>query len=467
MSDFSAIHDMHLTASFLDAGDQTIRADIANIEQGKLTLEIYAPFRNLRRGDLIRNLVVSGAGFEVAVGDAHLSDKIDTRLGMLVSLDLDEGSSDLFEGVGAAVSDIAASASLSNLSFMHSNIETGFRVSVDDWRRTLESISVWAERYGLEEQKRFADSRALGEACQRAAAPLFSAINECVASFEREAARIPLELATIHQQYARRVLHPAVLSAPFVYRAYSKPLGFPGDYGVVDQILSDPWQGPTIYSRIVNSAFLSAAPAQAHRNRVEILESKLRETATRAVGESRTASVLNIGCGPAAEIQRFIEKSVNCVNLEFTLVDFCTEAIEYARAQIYKVTGLTKRPVKVTFLDQSVDKLISKGLQFHSAGEGYDFIYCAGLFDYLSDRTCQKLLSRLHTLLKSDGRILVTNVHPRNPIPLMMEYILDWRVIHRSDSSMIGILPRDVSISAPSIYADASEVNIFMEIRKA
>ncbi|PMY01602.1 SAM-dependent methyltransferase, partial [Pseudomonas sp. GW460-13] len=90
------------------------------------------------------------------------------------------------------------------------------------------------------------------------------------------------EIAPVHRTYAQSALHPLLLRAPFVYRTFTKPLGYAGDYEMVNQILNDPQQGPTTYFQIVNTAFLKAAVATAHRNRIELLIDFLTRQADRA-----------------------------------------------------------------------------------------------------------------------------------------------------------------------------------------
>ena len=80
-----------------------------------------------------------------------------------------------------------------------------------------------------------------------------------------------------HRAYARRQLHPLVLCSPFVYRTFHKPLGYAGDYEMVNMILRDAHEGATMFAKIVNVCFLQNPPAQAHRNRIVHLKKRLAE----------------------------------------------------------------------------------------------------------------------------------------------------------------------------------------------
>ena len=61
----------------------------------------------------------------------------------------------------------------------------------------------------------------------------------------------------------------------------------------------------------------------------------------------------------------------------------------------------------------------------------YDLVYCAGVFDYLSDRVCKRLMNILYDMLEPAGFLVATNVNTSNPNRNGMEFLLDWHLIHR------------------------------------
>jgi oligopeptide transport system substrate-binding protein len=74
----------------------------------------------------------------------------------------------------------------------------------------------------------------------------------------------------------------------------------------VNQILGDPREGPSTYFQVVNAAFMQTAVATAHRHRIDILVQYLVGLAQQARAAGRPFRVLNVGCGPAEEIARFL-----------------------------------------------------------------------------------------------------------------------------------------------------------------
>jgi extracellular factor (EF) 3-hydroxypalmitic acid methyl ester biosynthesis protein len=252
-----------------------------------------------------------------------------------------------------------------------------------------------------------------------------------------------------------------LLRAPFVYRTFTKPLGYAGDYEMVNQILSDPQQGPTTYFQIVNTAFLKAAVASAHRNRIILLIDFLTRQAEAARTAGRPFRILNVGCGPAFEIQRFVREHPQPDLLSFQLVDFSEETLAFTKAAIERSAAEKGHKVAVEMVHQSVHDLLKRKISPNAALREFDAVYCAGLFDYLSDKVCARLLSYFAARTRPGGRLLVTNVHSANPEKYGMEHLLEWYLIYRNESSMRSLLP--AQSAEPKLYVDETGVNVFAE----
>src|SRR5437588_3873172 len=99
----------------------------------------------------------------------------------------------------------------------------------------------------------------------------------------------------------KRQLHPCILCSPFAYRTFYKPLGYAGDYEVVNMMARSPYEGSSLFAKIVNLWFIEQRPAEAHRNRIDSLVQKQFEETARVAGLNRTARIFSLGCGPAIE----------------------------------------------------------------------------------------------------------------------------------------------------------------------
>ena len=263
--------------------------------------------------------------------------------------------------------------------------------------------------------------------------------------------------------FAQTSLHPLILRAPFVYRTFAKPLGYAGDYEMVNQILGDPQQGPTTYFQIVNALFLASPVAQAHRNRIDILVDRLTRTIEQAQSAGRVFRVLDIGCGPAMEIQRLLGSQAHAEMLDFTLMDFSVETLGYTESSLAAVNARRTQPTSLHYVNDSVHNLLKRAVRNEAIApeEQYDFVYCAGLFDYLSDKVATRLLEYLNSRTRPGGRILVTNVHPCNQQRGVMDHVLEWHLIYRDEAQLVSVLP--AHRCDEKIYTDTTGVNVFAE----
>jgi extracellular factor (EF) 3-hydroxypalmitic acid methyl ester biosynthesis protein len=256
---------------------------------------------------------------------------------------------------------------------------------------------------------------------------------------------------------------------PFSYRVFHKPLGYAGDYEMVNMILRHQPQGGSLFAKIINYTFLESGPVVAHRNRITYLTAMLHKESGRIAAEGRRCRVLNLGCGPAVEVQNFLREDDVADLCDFTLLDFNEETLEYARSQLEEVRTRSGRTTAMRFIQRSVNQLLKQAAtgDVDMEWESFDVVYCAGLFDYLSQRVCTRLVEIFYKLIKPGGLLVVTNVSPMNPIRGWMEYILEWNLIYRDDKEMFDLVPTK-AITKPEavLERDVTGVNLFLEIRK-
>ena len=94
----------------------------------------------------------------------------------------------------------------------------------------------------------------------------------------------------------------------------------------------------------------------------------------------------------------------------------------------------------------------------------YDFVYCAGLFDYLTDNVCSRLISLFYSWLMPEGLLAVTNIHPSNKAKKFMEYLLEWIVVHRTEVQLERLALVD---GEKKVFGDETGVNIFLTVRRS
>eukprot|EP01032_Pedospumella_encystans_P016072 gene16072-18354_t len=122
--------------------------------------------------------------------------------------------------------------------------------------------------------------------------------------------------------------------------------------------------------------------------------------------------------------------------------------------------GAGARQVTLRFMQDSVQQLLKRRVDAEPAGE-FDVVYCAGLFDYLSDKVCARMIAYFTARMRSGGQLLLTNVHASNPERPGMEHLLEWYLIHRDERKMQQLLPFEAQHR--HVYLDATGVNVFAE----
>lgn len=341
-----------------------------------------------------------------------------------------------------------------------------FQLAVHNVRSFLAQLSAWIAPIdaGMEssdpaERAQVADgifTRVRGE------------ISDLFTAYEAAAAQVPPDQMSRHRAFAQRELHPFLLCAPLFHRGLTKPLGYAGDYEMVNMLLRNGMEGPTVYAMVVNGHFLKMDISEGHRNRIEKLVDILRREATRAFAEGRRLRVLNVGCGPVEEVGRFIEREPLLAGAcEFTLVDFNAETLGFAQRRIERAVATAGRPpVDVRFVQRSVNDLLKDAGRYGriEAFGAQDLIYCAGLFDYLSGKVCQRLLACFLGTAEPGGAVVATNVHPRHSSRSTLEDLGEWPLILRDEGEMAALAPDGAAEMTSE--TEVAGTNVFLEFRR-
>jgi extracellular factor (EF) 3-hydroxypalmitic acid methyl ester biosynthesis protein len=447
---------------FRNSQGELVRATALNLQRKSLVMEVYNPYSIVQISEVLHELTVRLRGKKAYAGKAVVISIVNTGLTAIVSVTLIDEWCELSEmEVVPGLVGGEAQAFVQNWEARF-RIRRDYQLVINEFRAFLSDVSHWVEQVDLSASLPKVDGRLRKDIFYELADPLIEKIRSYIIAFNREAGAVETEQVSIHSAFAQAALHPLTLCAPFIFRTYTKPLGYAGDYQMVNQMLDDPRQGPSTYFEIINTAFLQSSVAVAHRNRIDILVNFLARMADKARRAGRPYRVLNVGCGPAVEVQRFLQTYPDPELLCFDLIDFSEETLDWTRERLASIIGGLGTTVSVRCIRESVHQLIKRRV----AGDmddvrEFDAVYCAGLFDYLSDKVCAKLLAHCAGRLRSGGHLLVTNVHISNPERSVMEHLLEWYVIHRDETKMESLLPE--GIAEFKIWSDATGVNVFAE----
>ncbi|KQP12335.1 class I SAM-dependent methyltransferase [Pseudorhodoferax sp. Leaf267] len=452
--------------TFRNSQGEIVRGVLTNYQRRSLVMEVYNPYSIVQVSEVLSELTVRSGERAVYRGKAVVVSLLNTGLMAVVSVTLtDEWDELSVMGHGPASYALQAQAFVEDWDARF-NIGQDYQVAVSQMRTFLSDVSRWVDQADMAAAlPKNAEGRLRDDVFFEIASPLIQRVRGCIDRLEDVARGVPEELQPGHRAFAQTAIHPLILRAPFVYRAFAKPLGYAGDYEMVNQMLGDPREGASTYFQIINAFFLEAAVARAHRNRIDILVDTL-SALTDAPGHDGPVRVLNVGCGPAIEIQRLIASHPTPERFVFTLMDFSEETLAYTRSMIDQACARRGTQVQVELVHESVHNLLKRGSGARRLLDAqFDFVYCAGLFDYLSDKVCNRLLEYFVGRTRPGGGVLVTNVHGRNPDRHVMEHLLEWHLIYRDEAGMRAIAPLGASIQR--LWTDATGVNVFMQLLTA
>jgi extracellular factor (EF) 3-hydroxypalmitic acid methyl ester biosynthesis protein len=352
-------------------------------------------------------------------------------------------------------------------------VQPKFKEAVADIKIFLTDLRLWLEQIesGIRSNPKINHARLEGAVIDKLSPRVNPVIDTLFEKFEKAAAGLDEEMRPAHRNYIQRHLHSIILCAPFASRTYQKPLGYAGDYEMVNMMARDPKEGASVFAKMFNVWLLHQGSAEAHRNRLAYLTQCIERETLRVSRTKSKARIYNFACGPAMEVQRFLDTSPLSEQIEITLADFNGETLEHTRNAINNIKEKWGWRTSVQLQKKTVHQLIKENQKAITGKNGvkseYDFVYCAGLFDYLPDNTCSQLIKIFHGWLAPGGLLLVTNVTPSSLNRGSLELILDWHLIYRDSAGLkrlcSGMIPPDQF----RVHSDATGVNMFLEVRKS
>ena len=249
----------------------------------------------------------------------------------------------------------------------------------------------------------------------------------------------------------RHVLH----QDPFTYRAFSKPRGYAGDAVMMDYIYGLGEAGraareATPMGRTIFSHMATRPSARAVRYRRELLASLIDRTASK--GGSRVFA-LAAGHLRETEMSDAVRSGVlqDYVAMDQDEASLAVVDRDYARFGVRAVPG-------------SVRQILGRKVNIGQ----FDFVYAAGLFDYLAAPVAAALTSRLFEMTRPGGTLLIPNFAAGARDTGYMEAFMDWHLIYRTHSDMQALaaaLPAG-EVADLEIFDDADDTITFLLVNK-
>ena len=450
-----------------------LRAQLVRLTRHHVVLELYNPHGALRLSEVLTDLKVMRQDHPCYQGKGVIRNLIQAGLTFVCDVTLQETAWQDVD-VGLAVNRNGALARQFG-SFIEEwqklyRVAADYKVLVADMQTFFSELRLWTEQVelGIRASVGMDQARVEQEIAGELSQVVIPMLNTLFEKFEPIACKMDADQASAHASYMRQQLHPVVMPAPFAYRTFHKPLGYAGDHEMVNMIARNGFEGDSLYAKVINRWFIHRPPAIAHRNRIAYLAQKLVDEAAHAARSGRRARIFSLGCGPAWEIQHFLAQHDLSSNTDFLLLDFNEETLQCVRMALAEIKRQHQRNTGLEFVKKSVHHMLKEGAKATqvSPRNKYDLVYCAGLFDYLSDQVCHRLTNIMYDLVTPGGLLIVTNVEPANPSRHGMEHLLDWHLIYRGAGDLAALRPDGAAVDEARVYVDDTGVNVFMEVRK-
>lgn len=243
---------------------------------------------------------------------------------------------------------------------------------------------------------------------------------------------------------------------PMTRRAYEKPRGYAGDavmmdylygiHGYHDAAAEASELGREIYEYIRGS--LAPESVRYRREHIAQLIDRM------ATGGSRP-SVLAVAAGHLREAE--LSSALASGHLgRFVALDADAESLRdierhYARLGVETVHA-------------SVRHLLMRKIGLGA----FDFVYAAGLYDYLGENSAQTLSARLFEMVNPGGQMLIPNFAPRLRDRGYMETFMDWTLIYRDPQDMVRLLDKiePAQVQSYDVYEDPSGSVVYLLVKK-
>ena len=324
----------------------------------------------------------------------------------------------------------------------------------DTWSRLEPYIEQFKELLHESDQKAIQNS---GELSAEYAQKISSGFDAFVALIDAELGDAAGVHETVREKLGARVQRevlPYLLLTRSAERVYAKPRGYAGDFKSIDWIYENEAGGTGRLGPILDRCFLERHAAAAVRNRRGLLCRQIRKHANQH--PERPTRITSMACGPAREIFDVIEELSDPTRIQATLIDTDIQALEQVRDEI-KQRGLEQHVQahhgNLIYLSMGRQKIELPP---------QDLMYSVGLIDYFNDKLVTRLMNWGHSCLTPGGEMILGNFHPKNPDKAMMDFVLDWRLIHRSEEDMNRLYAgSNFGHPCTSIEFEESGINLF------
>lgn len=272
----------------------------------------------------------------------------------------------------------------------------------------------------------------------------------------------------LHQRYFQKIIAPLFEESSEVNKQiYRKPLGYPGDYIVMNYIYdysgNNKYLGKLSIEKLINNYTCNVPFAISNIARKEFFKNKIMEVVNRGDG----MKILSVGSGPARELLELTEEGKINKELVFTCLDLEKKALGYAKDKFERLENTNKALIKINYLHKNILELI-KNNGFGDLIGKQDLVYASGLFDYLRDRFASRLTKELFQLLNKNCSLFICNASAEKYTHrAYYEFLGEWAMIYRTKEELLSWTKNLIDVSDVKFENQTNSINyLFLNIKK-
>jgi extracellular factor (EF) 3-hydroxypalmitic acid methyl ester biosynthesis protein len=267
--------------------------------------------------------------------------------------------------------------------------------------------------------------------------------------------RHDLKTVSAVKRYTEATLTPELMAGKLFHRSYKKPLGYPGDFQVMNYFYNISLLGDTAYEKFCHKLGYSSGEVISFR--MTMVRQAIARLASQAAEKGKESfDVASLGCGPAQEVRNFLKADTLPLQMNFTLIDQDHEALTYAYESAFPEVARLNGQVRVNCLHTSFVQFLAAGKLVGKLGM-QDLVYSVGLVDYLSARQANRFVTGLYDKLKPGGSIIIGNMrHSEDSLEWLLDYVTDWKLEYRTEEEMLAMADKIELAAKREIMVDTT-----------
>ena len=241
----------------------------------------------------------------------------------------------------------------------------------------------------------------------------------------------------IHKDYYQRELGYLLLDPAEVNRRiYQKPLGYAGDYVIMNYIYDyygdGAFLGISTYEKLINNYTCNIPVSRSNVARKNFLKGEI----ARVISENKNPKIISLGCGSARELIEILDEGKIDRPTVFKCLDLEREALKYIENSLEKIAPGKKSLLNIKYLHGDITSLV-RDKKLGEEIRGSNLIYLLGVCDYLSDKMAERIIKEAYSLLENGGKLIVCNISSENSTHrAYYELLGEWCMIYRAQEEM-------------------------------